>query len=212
MEKQCAICGKQFKTNPASASHRKTCSHACRAVYLRKPYDSPCADCGQSPRMKGNSYCLACNRRKHLETYYRHKTSPDTKHLTPEEKHQYKLWRARKARAARKYYRTHYEMCAHDREKRRANKHGVICDLTLRQWQIIKAIYGSRCAYCGRKVKRLTKDHIVPLSKGGTHTVNNIVPACKSCNLRKYVGIPGDYQPILVGHGNRHSGFASEEG
>jgi 5-methylcytosine-specific restriction endonuclease McrA len=73
------------------------------------------------------------------------------------------------------------------------------CDLTDTQWETIKAQYGYCCAYCGRKMQRLTKDHITPLSAGGPDTLWNIVPACRSCNAKKGTGavlIP--VQPLLL--------------
>ena len=44
---------------------------------------------------------------------------------------------------------------------------------------------GFRCAYCGRKSERLTIDHIVPKSKGGSTTFENCVASCKPCNNSK---------------------------
>jgi 5-methylcytosine-specific restriction endonuclease McrA len=41
------------------------------------------------------------------------------------------------------------------------------------------------CQYCGRFGSDLTIDHIVPRSKGGPHTWDNLVSACKTCNHRK---------------------------
>lgn len=41
-----------------------------------------------------------------------------------------------------------------------------------------------RCQYCGCK-KHLTLDHIIPRSKGGKHTWDNLVIACSPCNSRK---------------------------
>jgi 5-methylcytosine-specific restriction endonuclease McrA len=41
------------------------------------------------------------------------------------------------------------------------------------------------CAYCGKEGKT-TLDHITPLSKGGTHTIDNLVLACSTCNGSKY--------------------------
>lgn len=68
----------------------------------------------------------------------------------------------------------------------RARKRAApINDLTANEWMAIKAHYGNRCIYCGIKSKRLSMDHIIPLSKNGSHTVSNIVPACKSCNSKK---------------------------
>ncbi len=40
------------------------------------------------------------------------------------------------------------------------------------------------CQYCG-STKRLTLDHIIPRSKGGQHTWNNVVTACEKCNSFK---------------------------
>lgn len=57
---------------------------------------------------------------------------------------------------------------------------------TSREWEGRKALYGYRCAYCHKKLTRLTKDHIVPISKGGTDFIYNIVPSCKHCNLTKH--------------------------
>ncbi len=49
------------------------------------------------------------------------------------------------------------------------------------------------CQYCGSKHK-LTLDHVLPRSKGGKHTWDNVVTACESCNSRK-----GDRTPEQAG-------------
>ena len=41
------------------------------------------------------------------------------------------------------------------------------------------------CQYCGRQAGDLTIDHVVPRSKGGAHSWENLVSACKPCNHRK---------------------------
>lgn len=43
----------------------------------------------------------------------------------------------------------------------------------------------SRCHYCGSESGQMTRDHIVPKSKGGVTRPINIVPACMPCNNRK---------------------------
>ena len=40
------------------------------------------------------------------------------------------------------------------------------------------------CQYCGQR-EELTFDHVLPRSKGGTTTWENVVAACSPCNLRK---------------------------
>jgi 5-methylcytosine-specific restriction endonuclease McrA len=42
---------------------------------------------------------------------------------------------------------------------------------------------GRRCGYCGKRAD--TIDHVVPRSRGGTHTWENCVAACRLCNSRK---------------------------
>jgi 5-methylcytosine-specific restriction endonuclease McrA len=42
---------------------------------------------------------------------------------------------------------------------------------------------GHRCQYCGAQAENI--DHIVPRSKGGLHSWENVVAACRRCNARK---------------------------
>ncbi len=42
----------------------------------------------------------------------------------------------------------------------------------------------NECAYCGSK-KELTIDHIIPKSRGGKNTWNNLITCCLPCNLKK---------------------------
>lgn len=74
--------------------------------------------------------------------------------------------------------------CERTRRRRALRLRAPICDFTLQEWFEIKKRYGYRCAYCGEQ-KPLERDHSIPLSRGGSHTASNIVPACRSCNSRK---------------------------
>lgn len=42
---------------------------------------------------------------------------------------------------------------------------------------------GGRCQYCSAKAESV--DHVVPRSKGGRHTWENVVAACRPCNAAK---------------------------
>jgi 5-methylcytosine-specific restriction endonuclease McrA len=44
-----------------------------------------------------------------------------------------------------------------------------------------------QCQYCGRRpaLRELNIDHVVPRSRGGTDSWENLVTSCKTCNLRK---------------------------
>lgn len=45
-------------------------------------------------------------------------------------------------------------------------------------------IWSGPCAYCGDLAPDQV-DHVIPLSRGGTHDRANLVPACKPCNMDK---------------------------
>ncbi len=42
---------------------------------------------------------------------------------------------------------------------------------------------GDRCQYCGKAAENI--DHVVPRSRGGEHTWENVVASCRPCNARK---------------------------
>lgn len=52
------------------------------------------------------------------------------------------------------------------------------------------------CQYCGRhksefkKKERLTREHVKPLSRGGTDKWDNVVTACSACNHKKGNRLP----------------------
>lgn len=49
------------------------------------------------------------------------------------------------------------------------------------------------CTYCGRIATRLQCDHIIPLSRGGPSTLDNLTTACKPCNNAKRARTPEEW-------------------
>jgi 5-methylcytosine-specific restriction endonuclease McrA len=99
------------------------------------------------------------------------------------------------------YKAAHPEAGQASSRARRASKHNApINDFTAAQWREMQEAYDHRCVYCGKRRKgKLTQDHITPLSKGGSHTRSNIVPACRSCNCKKGRRLaPKFIQPLLL--------------
>jgi 5-methylcytosine-specific restriction endonuclease McrA len=102
---------------------------------------------------------------------------------------------------AKEYKVAHPEETRAAEKARRARKlNAPINDFTARQWQEMQAAYDNRCIYCGKRCKgHLTQDHITPLSKRGSHTRSNIVPACRPCNCKKGRRVaPKFIQPLLL--------------
>ena len=58
------------------------------------------------------------------------------------------------------------------------------CLITKKDWLRLAERFRHSCAYCGER-KPLTMEHVVPLSRGGRHSIGNIIPACFSCNSSK---------------------------
>lgn len=58
--------------------------------------------------------------------------------------------------------------------------------LTPEEWKEILKIHNHSCYYCGRNDVILEQEHKIPLIRGGKHSVENVVPACRECNARKY--------------------------
>jgi 5-methylcytosine-specific restriction endonuclease McrA len=68
--------------------------------------------------------------------------------------------------------------------RRRARKERCGGTHTLPEWKALCNQYGNKCLSCGN-TGRLTVDHVIPLSKGGTNDIGNLQPLCLSCNIRK---------------------------
>ena len=58
-------------------------------------------------------------------------------------------------------------------------------DLSDAKWAALKEAWGG-CAYCGATGVPLQRDCIQPIALRGRYTLNNVVPACRSCNASKW--------------------------
>lgn len=62
----------------------------------------------------------------------------------------------------------------------------------------------AKCYYCLRKISgsRIHFDHIIPLAKGGRHSISNICVSCDTCNFSKNAKHLGEWhkidQPLLI--------------
>ena len=59
----------------------------------------------------------------------------------------------------------------------------------------MRALPFCRCHWCGTKIKgrAIRFDHVIPISKGGSHTIGNICAACEPCNASKSARLISDW-------------------
>mgnify|MGYP001583955538 CR=1 FL=1 len=86
----------------------------------------------------------------------------------------------------RDYYSRNKDIFRIDRIRRKSNAKGLISAFLRVDWEFCKSFFGNSCAYCGEKVQLLTQDHVIPITKGGNYTKDNIFPACPNCNSKKH--------------------------
>jgi predicted nucleic acid-binding Zn ribbon protein len=102
-------------------------------------------------------------------------------------------WQAKKRQENREEYRQKqkgwrdkypetYRAKQHRRRTRKTNAGG---SYTTAEWNALLDECGHRCVWCGNDGIKLTVDHIVPVSKGGSSNIDNIQPLCLPCNARK---------------------------
>ena len=80
----------------------------------------------------------------------------------------------------------YYDQTKHpvDVQNMRAKRLGAEGKIDRSKWDDKLSLAGYKCVNCGSEAD-IVIDHIIPLSKGGTNTIDNIQPLCRSCNSSK---------------------------
>lgn len=99
------------------------------------------------------------------------------------------------------YIRKYPEKNRHNSLKYYNRKRGAEGSFTLSEWRALLARYDHKCAYCGKPItgRDATRDHKIPLSRGGAGDISNIVPACRSCNSAKHTRTHEEFKPSRSG-------------
>lgn len=101
------------------------------------------------------------------------------------------LWKGGRKESSRKWLQRHKDIARLAVVRRRARIKSVGGSFTVGEWDSLKIQYGYTCPCCKNKEPKikLTIDHIVPLSKGGSNFIENIQPLCMKCNRKKHTKI-----------------------
>jgi len=163
----CENCIKLFKpslrTAKSGSRKQRFCSSLCREKHWHKL--NPTKSKAISARSKKKR--VKQNREYNLNYYYSHKAKQlenqrNRYHLNPEIDVQRVINRRLKLKSLGSH--------------------------TLTEWNKLKLKHNFECLHCKRREPevRLTRDHIVPISKGGSNYISNIQPLCRPCNSRKF--------------------------
>jgi len=98
----------------------------------------------------------------------------------------YKAWRRANLERARAYVRA-------SGHKRR----GAVGEFSFQEWLDLVEEFGGRCGYCGSD-DHIEADHRTPLNRGGSNTIDNIIPACRRCNRRKHTMTETEFRALLA--------------
>lgn len=139
-------------------------------------------------------FCLARSRKWHRENReydleYKRKWRKLREKERAEYQRRYRQENSEKANEyARRYGQQNPEKIRLKTQRRQASVRNAEGTFVLAEWRAVKARF-THCPGCDREFTyklRHTIDHIVPLSRGGRHSVENIQALCGSCNSRKH--------------------------
>src|SRR3990167_5297241 len=79
------------------------------------------------------------------------------------------------------HYKSFYQKRRVIRKMQNGGSHNI------NEWETLKAQYNWTCPCCHKSEPeiKLSEDHIIPLSKGGSDNIQNIQPLCLTCNIKK---------------------------
>ena len=108
----------------------------------------------------------------------------------------YARHRAERLEARREYSRLHPEKDLEHCRQRRGRKRGAFGSFTSLEFGLLCMANNYKCVYCGKE-EPLVPDHAIPLARGGSNCIGNIVPTCERCNTAKHTLTYGEFMDRL---------------
>jgi 5-methylcytosine-specific restriction endonuclease McrA len=135
-----------------------------------------------------SGWCKDCNRANFFENHEQNKEKRKTYYHSNKQKARishskwYEKNREKVIEKVSQWQRDNKELVREKNRKRDfLEKAAMVYEVSPKE---IRRLYNQACFYCGSRT-RIEIDHILPLAKGGAHSVGNLVAACKSCNASK---------------------------
>lgn len=153
----------------------------------------------QRQKEQGKNKCINRNPETMKRAEEKRKTNPQRK------AYERARWKLRQANGYNDKERMKYHMNPIPKRlkanARRIKKVNAAGSHTLEQFMDKLKFHGFKCVYCECELtlNTVTEDHRIPLSRGGTDFISNIVPACASCNSSKGAKTEQEYRDWLKG-------------
>lgn len=192
----------------------RTHSSICRRAFdlgLKRPVDLPHPGKVISPVFVragvAGKACVVCLEWKPLEKFSRHATCAGGRRnrcTTCEGRHAYAINPTSRIATARRYQARHpskmraIRRAAGARRRSREMQWGGV---STAEYDELMSIFGGMCVYCAASAD--TFDHVIPLARGGSHSFENLVPACAQCNRSKHAKTPEEWAESKRGRAQR---------
>lgn len=208
-QKQCRTCGEikpldMFHRNNGKKDGRQPCCKMCIAKRYEAKAEAICKKKRtryhasiEEHRAAQRAYRTANIERTRAHNRAYHIANPDYRRAYYAQRSEIKREYNRAYHAAhaetirmrmRAYQAAHLEEDRARRHNRRALLKGNGGSYTAQEIKKMRAEQAGICAYCHyqHNPDRLTIDHILPITKGGSNNISNICLACWRCNLTKH--------------------------
>ena len=183
---KCMVCASEI-----SEGHN---SYTCEDCLTKnrasdKPSSKPCSTCGVTIRRIEGQSKLSWSKKKDCEDCLSTKNLESLKRTKAKYRHKYNesIRTSPKTKRYQKAYRNSEEGKLKRRlcnSNRRAAKVTTASPTINSHIEALLNDTNASCPYCP-STENLSIEHILPLSRGGTHTENNVELACLECNIRK---------------------------
>ena len=125
--------------------------------------------------------------RKEINIKARERREQDLEHYREIGRNSYERHAEERRKYSIEYYKRYPEKSVAATNRRRALKYASEITHTEEEWQELKAFYNFTCLCCGKQEPeiKLTRDHVIPLTQGGSDSIDNVQPLCARCNSKK---------------------------
>ena len=144
-------------------------------------------------------YCRECTRVRNRASYARNKEKESARKAKAYQENKEAMlarnrrWREANREKERAQHKVYYANNPHIFAKRGTNRKESWAaiekfEFSKRDYQSLLNRYSNSCAYCKHGFSddlTVSLDHVVPVSRGGTHGAGNLVPSCRPCNSSK---------------------------